>query len=239
MANSTSNIDQISSTQANKEVVVNANMNSASPALCWGQRASTTVGLTWGYYGGYYNGNAIANGTLTLSASSTNYVEANASTGAVTSNTSGFTGGRIPLYTVVTGASTITSWTDLRNWQPTAVGAVPGSIPYDVAMFMPGIQTSASQIMARIIFNRAVSFPSGSGTFAASANKAATGSTTFTIRKNGSSIGTLVWAGAGTVPTVTFSSTTAFAVGDVLSITGPAVADATLADISVTMSGLR
>jgi len=34
----------------------------------------------------------------------------------VSKNTVGFTGGSIPLYTVVTGASTVTSYTDQRAW---------------------------------------------------------------------------------------------------------------------------
>lgn len=237
MANSTTNIDQISSTQANKEVVVNANANSSSPILLWGQRASTTVGLTWGYYGGYYDGNAVANGTLTLTASSTNYIEADAATGAVSSNTSGFTPGRIPLYSVVTGGSTITSWTDCRQYMPYAIGG--GAQPYDVPMFFPGVQQNNNQLMARIIFQRTVTFPSGSGTVRSSAVGAATGSTTWTLKKNGSSIGTLVWAGAGVNPTVTFSSSVTFNAGDILTLEGAATPDATLSDVSVTMAGTR
>jgi hypothetical protein len=117
MANSTTNLDTISQSQAQKEVTANAALDAASPATLFGRRASTSSGLTWGYYGGtlYVDGAAtqVANGTLSLTASATNYVEATRA-GVVSSNTSGFTAGRMPLYTVVTGASTVASYTDHR-----------------------------------------------------------------------------------------------------------------------------
>ncbi len=125
MGNSTTNLDQISSTQANKELVMNALVDAASPATLWGRQASTTSGLTWGYYGGCYVSQAgaqqIANGTLTLTASTTNYVYASSSTGAVSVNTTGFpTSGAIPLYTIITGTSTASSYTDQRGFLPGA-----------------------------------------------------------------------------------------------------------------------
>lgn len=115
MSNSTTLLDTISSTQANKEVVVNALLDAASPSMLWGRHASATSGLTWGYYGGWFNGAQIANGTVTLTASATNYVSANASTGAVSVSTTSFPAGAIPLYSIVTGASTVTSYTDQRT----------------------------------------------------------------------------------------------------------------------------
>ncbi|CPI06573.1 Uncharacterised protein [Burkholderia pseudomallei] len=118
MSNSTSLIDQISSTQANKEVVANANFDAASPAMLWGRRASTTSGLTWGYYGGWYGGAQINDGTVTLTASATNYVYASATSGAVSVNTTGFPAGSVTLYVIVAGATTVTSYTDQRSYQP-------------------------------------------------------------------------------------------------------------------------
>lgn len=118
MANSSSNIDQLSQSQSSKEITINALLDAASPATLYGRRQSTTSGLTWGYYGGTIllgtTATQIANGTLTLPASTTNYIQANPSSGAVTSNTSGFTVGYWQLYVVVTGASTVTSYTDNR-----------------------------------------------------------------------------------------------------------------------------
>lgn len=127
MANSTSHLDLVSSSQAQKEVTVNAALDAASPAMLYGRRASTSAALTWGYYGGVVSISGtptqLANGTVTLTASATNYVEANPATGAVSANTTGFTAGRLPLYQVVAGASTVTSYTDLRVFGADAIAA--------------------------------------------------------------------------------------------------------------------
>jgi hypothetical protein len=103
--------------QASKEVTANAFFDAASPATSFGRRQSTTSGLTWGYYGATITVDGaltqIANSTVALTASTTNYVEATRA-GVVSKNTTGFTAGSIPLYSVVTGASTVTSYTDYR-----------------------------------------------------------------------------------------------------------------------------
>lgn len=118
MSNSTTNLDLISSSQASKEVTANALFDAGSPANLFGRRASTTTGLTWGYYGGYYNvsgvATAIVNGTVALTFSATNYLEVN-SAGVVTVNTTAFTSGRVKLYQIVTNATGVTSYIDLRS----------------------------------------------------------------------------------------------------------------------------
>lgn len=95
-----------------------------APARLYGRNPSTTTGLTLGYYGGTLSISGtlttIANGTLALTANATNYVEAEPSTGAVSSNTTAFTSTRIQLYSIVTGASTVTSYTDMRSFIPSA-----------------------------------------------------------------------------------------------------------------------
>lgn len=121
MSSSTSNLDLIIQSQASKELTANALFDAASPATLFGRRASLCSGLNWFYYGG----SMVVDGVLTtiannaaalaLSASATNYVEATRA-GVVSKNTTGFTAGSIPLYTVVTGASTVTSYTDNRAW---------------------------------------------------------------------------------------------------------------------------
>lgn len=122
MASSTTNLDTLTASQASKEVTANALFDAGSPPTIFGRRATTTTALTWGYYGGYLlvDGvlTSIANGTVALTASQTNYVEATRA-GVVSKNTTGFTAGQIPLYTIVTGASTVTSYTDHRTtWMP-------------------------------------------------------------------------------------------------------------------------
>lgn len=118
MANSTTHIDTISQSQASKEVTANGFFDAASSATLYGRRQSTSSGLTWGYYGGnvLVSGvvTQIANGTLTLTGSSTNYIMAIPSSGAVSSNTTGFVAGLTPLYSAVTNTTGVTSYTDYR-----------------------------------------------------------------------------------------------------------------------------
>lgn len=117
MANSSTTLDLIASSQAQKEVTANALFDAASPAMLFGRRASACTGLVWGYYGGALlvdgEPEAIANGTITLDASETNYVEAD-SDGVVSSNTTEFSAGAIPLYVVVTGSGAVTGYSDMR-----------------------------------------------------------------------------------------------------------------------------
>lgn len=84
----------------------------------WGQSHATTAGLVFGFYGGpAFNGTTwvtVADGTVTLAASNTSYVE-RTDAGAVSANTSGWTAGRIPLAKVITGSSSITTVSDFRG----------------------------------------------------------------------------------------------------------------------------
>lgn len=126
MANSASSIvDNLIVAQASKEITANNFFDAASPAILGGRRDKTCSGLTWGFHGGrmLVDGvlTTVANGTLTLTASNTNYVEMTRA-GVVSKNTTAFTPGQIPLYTVVTLTSTVTSYTDERCWvEPTHV----------------------------------------------------------------------------------------------------------------------
>jgi len=122
MADSTTNLDLISSSQASKEVTANALFDASSPSALYGRRSSTTTALTWGYYGGRLLiagvPTAVANGTVVLTASNTNYVVANRATGAVSVSTATTNWNDTPnymrLYQIVAGASTVTSYVDHR-----------------------------------------------------------------------------------------------------------------------------
>lgn len=57
----------------------------------------------------------VSAGSIALTGSQTNYVQINPASG-LTSNTSGFTAGYLPLFVVVTGSASITSVTDKRPW---------------------------------------------------------------------------------------------------------------------------
>jgi hypothetical protein len=89
---------------------------------------SGSVGLTHIYDGGLLNtpsGPVTVNpGNITLTASSTNYVQINAA-GTVNANTSAFTAGQYPMAIVVTSGSAITSVTDQR---PLASVLQPGGV---------------------------------------------------------------------------------------------------------------
>lgn len=121
MSGSTPLLDLIAQSQASKEITANDALNAASPATLFARRGSLCSGLNWFYYGGVMlvDGvlTAIANNAaaLALTASATNYIEATRA-GVVSKNTSAFTPGSIPLYTAVTGASSVTSYTDNRAW---------------------------------------------------------------------------------------------------------------------------
>lgn len=132
MANSSSpNYDALVQSQASKEVTVNAFFDAASHALTYGRRQASSSGLTWGYYGGNIirsDGTLVqmANGTVSLTASATNYIVAAKATGAVSASTATTnwddTANYWRLYSVVTGAATVSSWTDAR-----AMARVQGS----------------------------------------------------------------------------------------------------------------
>lgn len=119
MADSTSPIQQITA-GANADARINENFDAASQAMIYGRRAAATTGLTWAYYGGRYNSTSIANGTVTLTGSATNYVVAAKSNGAVSVSTSATnwndTANYERLYQIVTGASTVTSYQDHRSF---------------------------------------------------------------------------------------------------------------------------
>lgn len=275
MSNSTTLLDTIATNQSNKEAVANALFDAASPGMLWGRHASACSGLTWGYYGGYFGTNAIANGTLTLTASATNNVYADGTTGAVSVTTGAFPTGAVRLYQIVTGTTTVTSYTDMRSgggggggsggsstlsglndvsvsegagidgyylqWSNSLTKWVAvkfPSQPYDVTMFSPGLMT-ASQVLARIVIPRAVTFPSGLTGSYANASAAATASTVLSIQQNGTQVGTITFAAGGNTGTFSFASAITSSAGDVWQIVGPSGPDATLGNVSITLVGSR
>lgn len=126
--------DIASPPQANAEVVVNENFRTINPAALYGVRQPATTGLTWGFYGGQFDGNTVADGTVSLTASSTNYVVANRSSGAVSAATGTTnwdnTADYLRLYSVVTGAASISGYVDYRQaYGGTGGGGGGGGLP--------------------------------------------------------------------------------------------------------------
>jgi hypothetical protein len=113
---------------------VTENFRSVSPAGLYGINPATTTGLTLGYLGGQFNGVTVADGTVALTASNTNYVVAHRTTGAVTAatNTTNWlnTTTYMQLYQLVASASTFTiaSTSDKRQAFGAGAGASGNSV---------------------------------------------------------------------------------------------------------------
>ena len=133
------------------------------------------------------------------------------------------------------GQSGILSMDGTANGLFLVVGSM-ASQGFSIGTFIAG-KPGASEKLIRFKTPKAFTLPVALTGSQFVAEVAATASTTFTITKNGTSIGTLAFAASGTVPTITFATATAFVVGDVLGLNAPATADATLADISFTFAG--
>lgn len=76
-------MQSLSSSQTYPEVPVNENFETLEALSLFGKRQPVTTGLTWGFYGGLWGGTTVADGTVTLTNSATNYVVALRTTGVV------------------------------------------------------------------------------------------------------------------------------------------------------------
>jgi hypothetical protein len=110
--------------------------------------------------------------------------------------------------------------------------------PQSVGIFVPGTGSN-NQVCLYLTMDRATIFPAGAPNSYANAVAAATGSTTYTYKKNGSSFATVLFSASGTTGAFTQASDAVFAPGDILELDGPATADATLANIGFTLQGYR
>ena len=110
--------------------------------------------------------------------------------------------------------------------------------PNDISCFVPGVPT-VSMLMVALLPVRSFTLPINLTGSRADAAVAATGSTTFTIKKGVVDIGTIVFAPAATTGTFTLPSATSFTNTDKLTVVAPVVPDGTLADISFTLAGTR
>lgn len=106
---------------------------------------------------------------------------------------------------------------------------------YTLAFYQENVMTNA-QIVYKFIATVAFTLPSSLTGSYATAEAASTGNVHFDIKKNGSDVGDIVF-NISTTGSFTFGSDQSFAAGDVLTITGPATADATLAGVGVSLKG--
>jgi hypothetical protein len=99
-----------------------------------------------------------------------------------------------------------------------------------------GSTTLANEILLSYTPTHDIRLPASLTGSTCKAEVAATASTTITLKKNGSSIGTIVFGVGGTTGTFTFSSNADFTANtDKLTIHAPATPDGTLADISLSL----
>jgi hypothetical protein len=110
--------------------------------------------------------------------------------------------------------------------------------PYDVGGAVTGVP-SASAVLIRYPFPRAVVFPSSLTLSKGVSAVAATAQTDFDILKNGVSFGTMRFAGAATTASFISASGASFAAGDILTVVAPASPDATLSDVGFSLAGTR
>lgn len=118
----------------------------------------------------------------------------------------------------------------------TITGAGQAAAEVVTGTFLNGKPT-ANLVLQRYVFASTVTFPAGLAVSQGTAAVAATASATFTIEKNGATVGAMVFAAAATNATFTMASATAFNAGDVLTLVAPATPDATLADLAWTLVG--
>lgn len=114
---------------------------------------------------------------------------------------------------------------------------IQAKLPFEFYVFIGGITGNAwtlsnYQPSTNLILTTAKS--------ACKVGTAATASTTYTLNDNGVSIGTaIISAGSTTCAATITSSPYTFTAGHALSLTGPATADATAADVGITFGGTR
>lgn len=159
----------------------------AVPPQPFSYRPGTTAGLTLGYYGGQMLVDGVlttlADSTVALTGSATNYIEATRA-GVVSANTTGFTAGRIPLYEAVTTGSAISTLTDKRAWnQPThgrlALATTGGTTPLTADQ----ARVQAIDITGVLVSNATIEVPAAAWGWDIS--NATTGAYTLTVKVTG------------------------------------------------------
>ena len=110
-----------------------------------------------------------------------------------------------------------------------------GAALYDIAASTLSKPTDDAVLM-RFSVARSFKLPAGLTGSKAESLVAPTGAVSYSIKKNGSSVGTIDFASATNDATFTFSSEETFAIGDILTIQAPATADSTHDEIAFTLA---
>ncbi len=126
---------------------------------------------------------------------------------------------------------------DGTNWE-TGRGLFSATAPYDVVFSLPGLPDTTFTF-PWIVFDRAVTFPAN---FSGSTGQVLinpTGTTLFTVKKNGSTVGTVSVATSGVCTFATSGGSPVSVVsGDYFTLLTP-TQDATLSGLMITLAGIR
>ena len=150
--------------------------------------------------------------------------------GQITSYDTG-TGALVMNIFTTRGSGTKTAWTISQS-----AGDRQLNYSYDISQYFKGKPTSSQEIL-RFVLARTTMFNVDMLPSVGKSRIAATASTTFDIARNGVNFGTMIFAASGTVPTFVATTPPVFSAGDILTVTAPASADATLEDIAFVISG--
>jgi hypothetical protein len=105
---------------------------------------------------------------------------------------------------------------------------------YDISTFVSG-SFLASESVQRHVAARAFNIPASLSGTTVAAMVATTATFALSVKKNGTSFGTITFNSNGSI--ALSGSSTNFAAGDVLSIEAPATPDTTLSNVSITLKG--
>jgi hypothetical protein len=123
---------------------------------------------------------------------------------------------------------------------PAYTYTVTGSGKASVATTVSGSYTgptTTNLVVQRYVFAGTVMFPAGLTGSQGTAGVAATATTTYSIKKNGTNVGTMVFAAGAMIGTFSMPSATTFMAGDILTVVAPVSPDATLANLAWTLVG--
>ena len=141
----------LSAGQADPQVPINENFESLEHAAVYGKRHAATAGLIWAYYGGTWGGLTVADGTVTLTNTATNYIVALRSTGAVSVATTTTNWDNAALYAriyaVTVASSLVTTVVDHRA----GPRGVHGDLPPPAAVTVASAATIAIAIGQRVV----------------------------------------------------------------------------------------